>query len=53
MKTNFSKCTQFSLIKLNVFRLTWRREDNQPIEHGNWQQNKNQGIDYGIKLRFS
>jgi neurotrimin len=31
-------------------RLTWRREDNQPIEHGNWQQNKNQGIDYETTL---
>ncbi|CAG2113521.1 unnamed protein product [Medioppia subpectinata] len=25
--------------------LTWRREDNQPLEYGNWQQNKNQGIE--------
>ncbi|XP_054160630.1 lachesin-like [Oppia nitens] len=31
-------------------RLMWRREDNQPLEYGNWQQNKNQGIDYETTL---
>ena len=25
-------------------RITWRREDGKPIEFGNWQEKKDQGI---------
>ncbi|KAH9420910.1 hypothetical protein DERP_001344, partial [Dermatophagoides pteronyssinus] len=27
-------------------KLTWRREDNKPIEYGNWQSNKESGFEY-------
>ncbi|KAH7640694.1 hemicentin-1-like [Dermatophagoides farinae] len=27
-------------------KLTWRREDNKPIEYGNWQLNKESGFEY-------
>lgn len=27
-------------------RLTWRREDNKPIETGNWQIKKESGFEY-------